>query len=100
VISVKDVGKWKHTNTYCGNVEKLRGYGRHLMIYETHKSTGGKIEKYDNIFEIGNISVLTKVKIRIIQCMIQVERPKNWSLDNIVEIANGIKRIEKYNRLK
>jgi hypothetical protein len=35
--------------------------------------------------------------MKIIQEMIQVERPVNWSIENVKKIVNEIKNIELYN---
>ena len=53
-----------------------------------------------NVFEIGNKANVNKIKIKIIQGMIQMERPKNWTMDNIMNYANEINRIEIYNAKK
>ena len=56
-----------------------------------------KVQKYEDIFKIGNIGNVSKTKLKIIQGMIQLERPSNWSIDNIKKIASEIKNIEIYN---
>ena len=56
--------------------------------------------EYKNVFEIGNKANVNKIKIKIIQGMIQMERPKNWTMDNIMNYANEINRIEIYNAKK
>jgi hypothetical protein len=40
------------------------------------------------------------IKIKIIQSLIQIERPKNWTTDNIYKITREIMNIEKYNSIK
>ena len=43
---------------------------------------------------------MSKVKLTVIQGMIQIERPTNWTIENIIKIVNEIKRIETYNTKK
>ena len=59
-----------------------------------------KVHEYEDIFKIGNMGSASKVKIKVIQGMIQVERPRNWSIDNIKKITSEIKNIELYNGKK
>ena len=49
---------------------------------------------------IDECSHVCKVKMKIIQEMIQIERPSGWNLDQINGLSNDIKRIELYNNLK
>ena len=41
-----------------------------------------------------------KVKIKIIQEIIQIQRPTGWNLEKIKSISNDIKRLETYNKAK
>jgi hypothetical protein len=56
-----------------------------------------KIQEYDNIFMIGGIGALSIIKMRLIQEMIQIERPVNWTMEKIVTVVNEIRYIEMYN---
>jgi hypothetical protein len=49
---------------------------------------------------VGNTGYLSKVKMKIIQLMIQIERPRGWTIERIKEIANEINNIELYNKIK
>jgi hypothetical protein len=49
---------------------------------------------------VGNTGYLSKVKMKIIQLMIQIERPRGWTIERIKEIANEINNIELYNKKK
>ena len=56
-----------------------------------------KVLCYEDVFKISELGVVSKVKMKIIQEMIQVERPVNWSIENVKKIVNEIKNIELYN---
>ena len=56
-----------------------------------------KVHEYDNLFRIGNKGNVSKIKMKIIQGMIQIERPYGWTIEKIKEIAYDIRNIELYN---
>jgi hypothetical protein len=49
------------------------------------------------VFRIGNMGYVSKVKMKIIQGMIQIERPICWTSERINVIANEIRCMELYN---
>jgi hypothetical protein len=51
----------------------------------------------DDTFGIDDIGVISAVELKIIQYMIQIDCPTNWSVENIIRIANEVKNIELYN---
>ena len=59
--------------------------------------TNEKVQEYDNVFRIGNMESVSKIKLKIVQGMIQIERPKYWTIERINEIANENRCIELYN---
>ena len=88
----------------CGEVETYR----HLLweciearrIWRVHEEYMGGIDKvlcYEDVFKTGDLDVVSKVKLKIIQEMIQVERPVGWSTEKVKKIVNEIKNIEMYN---
>ena len=106
-MNVKDVGKWRLTCTFYGNVEKQERSGgafnefRNFNALITHiNQQKDKVQEYEDIFKIGNMGYESRIKIKIIQGMIQLERPSNWSMENIKKIANEIQNIELYNAKK
>ena len=56
-----------------------------------------KVLCYEDVFKTGDLDVVSKVKLKIIQEMIQVERPVGWSTEKVKKIVNEIKNIEMYN---
>jgi hypothetical protein len=54
--------------------------------------------EYDNVFKIGDNANTNKVKVKVMQGMIQIDRRINWSISNITKIADEIKSIESYNK--
>ena len=58
-----------------------------------------EIIEYHNIFGMDDSAHVCKVKMRIIQEMMQIERPVGWNLMQIESISIDIKKIELYNFL-
>ena len=48
-------------------------------------------------FKYRKFHSLILLKIRVIQELIQIERPKNWSIENIKEIIRKLISYDKYN---
>ena len=59
-----------------------------------------KVLEYDNIFKIGNKANINKLKITLIKQLIQINRPANWTMENIRTIYSEIINIETYNTRK
>jgi hypothetical protein len=95
-IRCAEVETYKHLLWECREVKKIwELFNSSLINHEEER-----VLEYDSVFKIGNIARVNKLKIRIIQGMIQIERPKNWTMKNIQDLDNDIKRIEKYNTNK
>jgi exonuclease III len=97
--------------TRCGNVEDTR----HLLfeceqvkniwklfnsLLTKIKQDCSKVEQYRDIFNTMNHPVINLVKIKIIQSLIQIIRPSNWTENNIINIIKETRNIEKYNSIK
>ena len=72
---------WKLFNEFVTNINQIND----------------RVQDYDNVFCVGSTGYISKVKMKIIQGMIQIERPKCWTIERIEELANEIKFIELYN---
>ena len=65
-----------------------------------NNSSSKIINEYQDIYHIDNCAHVCKVKMKIIQEMIQIERPRGWNIERINLISNDIKKIELYNNNK
>jgi hypothetical protein len=52
---------------------------------------------YENVFKTCDIAAICLVKMRVIQALIQIERPVHWNRSNIVDIIKDLINTEKYN---
>ena len=96
----------------CGEKENLRHLiwdcSHSLNIWNlfnevvNHAFPNGKdsVNSYDKIFASCNESSTNIIKLKIVQEMIQIERPKNWNKSKIVQVIKDIFSIEKYNAIK
>jgi hypothetical protein len=95
----------------CGEIESTR----HLLWECTHvkhiwslynslvQSVGAhqdKMVKYDDVYTATSSGAVNLVKIRIIQELIQIDRPRNWTRTHISKILNDLINTEKYNAMK
>ena len=58
------------------------------------------MNEYQDIYRIDECAHVCKVKMKIIQEMIQIQRPSGWIIEKINLISYEIKRIELYNKNK
>jgi hypothetical protein len=59
-----------------------------------------QIKDFKSLFEIKSIPVLDTIKVSIIKELIQIERPTNWTIENVNKIVRELKGIEYYNAAK
>ena len=64
----------------------------------TNNRTSSSVNEYQDVFNVDNCAHVCKVKIKIIQEMIQIERPRGWNLNKLYLISNDISKIEVYNK--
>jgi hypothetical protein len=56
-----------------------------------------KVQSYENIYKIGNTPGTAIIKIRIIQELIQMERPKNWTTKSLEFLIEKLIQTDEYN---
>jgi hypothetical protein len=57
------------------------------------------VNSYDDVFKVNDNNSTILIKIKIIQELIQIERPKNWNTQSITEIIYQLMNTEKYNAI-
>ena len=72
----------------------------HYPFYTSSNVLTKSINEYQDIFYVDNCALVCKVKMKIIQEMLQIQRPIGWNLEQIYLISKEIARIEKYNEAK
>ena len=56
-----------------------------------------RVDSYEKVFTIDNNRIISMIKVRVIQAMIQVERPVAWGVGRIRALALELKCLELYN---
>jgi hypothetical protein len=56
-----------------------------------------KVTNYEDVFKIPTSQELSLVKIKLIQSMIQIERPTNWIVNDLIRMIRETSNILKYN---
>ena len=56
-----------------------------------------RVDSYEKVFTIDDNRIISMIKVRVIQAMIQVARPVSWGLGRIRALALELKCIELYN---
>jgi hypothetical protein len=92
----------------CGEIESTMhllwecDHVKHIwsLYNELVQSVGvqqDKILKYDDVYSATTSGVVNLVKIRVIQELIQIDRPRNWTRSHINKIVVDLINTEKYN---
>ena len=56
-----------------------------------------RVDCYDQVFTIDDNRIISMIKVRVIQAMIQIARPVAWGAGKIRALALELKCIELYN---
>jgi hypothetical protein len=64
------------------------------------KQDSSKVEQYRDLYKVSNHPAINLVKIKVIQSLIQIIRPINWSENNLTDIINDSRNLEKYISVK
>jgi hypothetical protein len=94
----EEIETYKHLLWECRESKRIWQHFNEFAVKENQLKE--RVIEYDNVFTIGNISNINKLKVKVIQEMIRIERPINWTISNIIRIATEIKSIEEYNAIK
>jgi hypothetical protein len=55
------------------------------------------VQSYENIYKIGNTPGTALIKIRVIQELIQMERPRNWTSKSLELLIENLIQTDEYN---
>jgi hypothetical protein len=75
-------------------------------ILNENKHYSCLITKYEDIYRTESNNAASTIKMKIVQEMIQIDRPKNWHKENLIQIIKRLrdleltKVIEKHRNLK
>ncbi len=87
----------KHLLWECQHVKKIWSIFNKLINSGNNKNE--VVNQYCDVFKFGQSASINTIKIKVIQELIQIERPINWTVGCFKEIITEIIRIEKYNAI-
>ena len=70
------------------------------ILTEANITLTDRVNRYEDIFKACEQPSANIIKMKIIQEMIQIERPKNWNREKVIETIKTIINTEKYNSIK
>ena len=85
----------KHLIWECNHVKNIWKIFNNVMIQMVSSYKG--VGSYDEVFQTYEKPAITIIKLRVIQELIQIERPKNWNVEKILTIINEVRNMELYN---
>jgi hypothetical protein len=88
----------KHLLFECVHSSKIWSFYNSIMRFL--KNEQDCVINYEDIFKIGPNMANNVVKVKTIQTMIQIERPKNWNMNRYTNIILNLIKTEKYNAIK
>ena len=90
-----EVETYRHLLWECREARRIwRVHGEYMV---SMRQPSGEVHCYEDVFKLGDFGVVSRVKMKVIQEMIQVERPVDWSIGRIKKIVSEIKSIDLYN---
>jgi hypothetical protein len=88
----------KHLLWECPHVRNIWSIFNNLMTTVNRRTDC--VNQYDDVYVTTSSAGTTLIKIKLIQELIQIERPKNWGIDNLKQMITKLTNIEKYNSIK
>ncbi len=58
------------------------------------------INNYEDVFQTPDPPAISIVKAKIIQALIQIERPMNWNREKLLDIIKDLINVECYNAIE
>jgi hypothetical protein len=102
--------KYKMTQTdccpRCGNMETARhllfdcSHARNIWDNYNEIVIEDKVITYEDLIQVNDSQAAIMIKMKLIQELIQIERPKNWNKERIIGVIENLIEIERYNAIK
>ena len=90
-----EVETTKHMLWECADAKNIwETFNIILRERNLHNET---VNDYSDLYKTNINSAITISKIKLVQCMIQIDRPKGWTKPKVHEVIREIYRFEKYN---
>jgi hypothetical protein len=90
----------KHLIWDCDHSSKIWNCLNQIFRESDPNNESDLVGKYENIFEACKNPSYTIIKLKIIQEIIQIVRPKNWNKDKVVQVIKSLWSTEKFNAIR
>ena len=90
-----EVETYRHLLWECHEVRKVWQSYNDYMDYIGQYDI--KVENYEEVFRVERVGVISTVKMKTVQQLIQIERPTGWNMERTRSMACDLKNIELYN---
>jgi hypothetical protein len=85
----------KHLLWECTHVKNIWSLFNDLM---NNVENGQEcVNKYEDVFQTCELPAISIVKMKIIQALIQIERPMNWNREKLLDTIKDLINVERYN---
>jgi hypothetical protein len=88
----------KHLLYECAHVRNIWSLFNNLMSQIGNDQQ--RINNYEDVFQISDTPAISIVKAKIIQSLIQIERPINWNREKLLDIIKDLINVERYNAIE
>ena len=89
-----EVESYKHLFWECRESRRVWQVFNEYMRNIGHQH---RVDNYENVFNIDKNRIISMIKVKVIQAMIQIERPRGWTMTRVKAIAIELKCLELYN---
>jgi hypothetical protein len=85
----------KHMLWSCVHVDRIWKIYNNMLMSINQRSDS--VNSFDDVYKISENAEIVLIKIKVIQSLIQIDRPSNWSENNLKKVVKDIGNVEKYN---
>jgi hypothetical protein len=86
----------KHLLWECAHVKNIWSLFNNLMTQIDQEC----VNNYHEVFQTCELPAISIVKVKIIQALIQIERPMNWNNEKLLDTIKDLISVEHYNAIK
>jgi hypothetical protein len=86
----------KHLLWECAHVKNIWSLFNNLMTQIDQEG----VNNYHEVFQTCELPAISIVKVKIIQALIQIERPMNWNNEKLLDTIKDLISVEHYNAIK
>ena len=99
-IDVNVVMVLKQLNIFCGNVQNQKKNWSLFNEWKvSYSPTSPSVNEYRDIYWVDDNAHVCKVKLKVMQELIQIVRPVGWNVGRVEGMSLELLKIEAYNKV-